>query len=72
MREKTVRRFRGNNYMKGRIELELQPFCRSGAIEFRERKDRNTCIIIVKEHRIDDVELRYLYKHIINENREIK
>ena len=66
-----MRRFRGNNNMKGRIQQQLPNYIESGAIQFEKGEKRNTCIITINEKMIDDYELQYMYKTLIPTNREI-
>ena len=66
-----IRKFNGNNYMKGQISWQLSPFVNSGAIKFEKGAKRNTCIIIVDESKIDPVELKYMYDKLVPVSREI-
>jgi hypothetical protein len=67
-----IKKFNGNNAMKGRIQWQMQMFCNSGAITFEKGAKRNTCIIIVDESKIEKRELDYLYSCLIPKGREIK
>lgn len=68
-----IRKFRGNNVMKGRIDWQMKMFVNSDAIKFDNGKKRNTCIIIVDESKIPKREINYLYKVLIpnHKSREI-
>ena len=67
-----IRKFNGNNVMKGRIAWQMQMFVNNGGISFEKGAKRNTCIIIVDESKITTHELKYLYAQLLPENREIK
>lgn len=67
-----IRKFNGNNVMKGKISWQLSTFVRLGAITFEKGAKRNTCIIIVDESKIDKQNLDYMYKYLVSEGREIK
>lgn len=66
-----IRKFRGNNVMKGNISFQMQLFIKSGAIKFEKGERRNTCIIIVNESKIPKIELDYMYSKLLPKNREI-
>lgn len=67
-----MRKFRINNYMKGRIKFQMEHLIESGAIEF-EKVNRNTGVVVIHEDLIDDkYELEYIYRTLIPMNREIK
>lgn len=68
---KAIRKFRGNNVMKGNVSFQMQLFVKSGAITFEKGERRNTCIIIVDESRIPRSELDYMYEKLLPSNREI-
>jgi hypothetical protein len=65
-----VRKFNGNNFMKGRIEWQLATFIGNG-ITFEKGTKRNTCIIVVDESKIDTTNLKYLCGTLIPKGREI-
>ena len=66
-----IRKFNGNNVMKGQITWQLNMFVKTGAIKFEKGAKRNTCIIIVDESKIDTMNLKYMYKKLIPVSREI-
>lgn len=67
-----IRKFNGNNFMKGQITQQLSQFVNDGVIQFEKGEKRNTCIIIVDESKIDTTNLKYMYKKLIPEEREVK
>lgn len=67
-----MRKFRGNNYMKGRISHQFPTYVESGAIKFEKGEKRNTCIIEIDEKNIEKRKLDYIYNKLIPINREIK
>lgn len=67
-----IRKFNGNNYMKGRISWQLEKYVDNGAIKFEDGAKRNTCIIIVDESQMDTRSIRYMYNKLIPIGREIK
>lgn len=66
-----IRKFNGNNVMKGKITWQLSAFVKLGAITFEKGAKRNTCIITVDESKIDKINLDYMYKVLLPINREI-
>lgn len=69
-----IRRFKGNNAIKGRIIWQMKMFVNNGAIKFENGEKRNTCIIIIDESKIPQRELNYLYTKLIpnHKGREIR
>lgn len=67
-----IRKFRANNYLKGRIIAQMEHYIQSEAIQFESGNTRNTCIVSVDESKIESYELEYIYKTLIPVNREIK
>lgn len=66
-----IRKFKANNYLKGRIIAQMEHYIQSEAIRFESGSTRNTCIILVNESKIKPYELEYMYKTLIPVNREI-
>lgn len=66
-----IRKFRGNNPIKGRIQWQMQMFVKNGGIKFEKGERRNTCIIIVDESKLPKRELDYLYTQLLPKGREI-
>lgn len=66
-----IRKFNGNNFMKGRISMQFMQFVNDGTIQFEKGKNRNTCIITVDESKIDPINLKYMYNKLIPIEREI-
>lgn len=69
MRNKSIRRFKCNNYIKGRIQSEFPHFINNGAISIMQ-KDINKCVILINENRIGKMDLKYIYTTLISESRE--
>jgi hypothetical protein len=66
-----IRKFNANNFMVGRIGMQLPNFIGNG-ISFEKGAKRNTFIVTVNENKIDTINLKYLYAKLLPENREIK
>lgn len=68
-----IRKFKGNNAIKGRITWQMKMFVNSGAIKFEKDEKRNTCITIIDESKMPQRELNYLYTNLIpnHKSREI-
>ena len=66
-----IRRFRINNYLKGRILAQMEHYINDGSIQFGGGKNKNAGVVIIDEGCIDAYELEYMYKTLIPINREI-
>ena len=67
-----IRKFRINNYLKGRILAQMENYINNGSIQFEKGKNKNTGIVSIDETRIDKYDLQYMYKTLVPVNREIK
>lgn len=67
-----MRKFNGNNVIKGRVQMQMPMYIKSGAISFEKGTRRNTCIIIIDERKIPKSEVSYLIEYVLGANREIK
>jgi hypothetical protein len=65
-----IRKFNGNNFMVGRIGMQLPNFIGNG-ITFEKGAKRNTFIVTVDESKIDITNLKYMYNKLIPVEREI-
>lgn len=77
-----IRKFNINNNQKGRVMFQMEQLVLENAIQFEKGAKRNTCIMIVDEDMVREIDsrdmgissvvnsLKYLYS-LVNENREI-